>query len=59
MKPRKNPLITYSVTEPRDIIFHAKDIEAETSGTIDARGFLYIGANFAGKKATGLIHRSE
>jgi len=59
VKPRKNPLVVYTKTEPRDITFHGKDIEAETSGIIDTRGFFYIGVNFAGQKATCLVHREK
>ena len=59
MKPRKNPLIIYNESSKRDITFHTKDLEAETSGIIDGRGFLYVGANYAGKSATVVIHRDQ
>jgi hypothetical protein len=59
MKPRKAPLIEYTENDTRDIVFHAKDIEAETTGIINNRGYLYIGLNHAGKKATALILREN
>jgi len=59
MKPRKAPIIEYTEKDTRDIVFHAKYIEAETTGIINNRGYLYIGLNHAGKKATALILREN
>lgn len=59
MKPRKAPLIKYTENDTRDIVFHTKDIEAETTGIINNRGYLYVGLNHAGKKATALILREK
>jgi hypothetical protein len=59
MKPRKAPLIEYTENDTRDIVFHAKDIEVETTGIINNRGYLYVGLNFEGRKATALILRGQ
>jgi hypothetical protein len=59
MKPRKSPLIEYTENDTRDIVFHVKNIEAETTGIINNRGYLYVGLNHAGKKTTALILREK
>lgn len=59
MKPRKNPLIRYEKTDQRQISFPSGSIEAETGGTIDKYGFLYIGKEFAGRKARGFVERNN
>jgi hypothetical protein len=59
MKPRKAPLIEYTENDTRDIVFHTKDIEVETTGIINNRGYLYVGLNFEGRKVTVLILREK
>jgi hypothetical protein len=59
MKPRKAPLIEYTENDTRDIVFHTQHLEAETTGIINNRGYLYVGLNHAGKRATALILREK
>jgi hypothetical protein len=59
MKPRKEPLIEYDEKDTRDIVFHVQSIEVETTGIINNRGYLYVGQNYAGRKATTMIWREN